>query len=186
MTQRLKEAYDFATTAHEGQFRKGSTIPFITHPTEVCELVATLTDDEDVIIAALLHDVVEDTKYTVEDIRGRFGDRVAGLVGYESEDKMKHLPPAQSWKIRKQNFFKNLPNEPYEARMITLCDKVSNMRSTVKCYREQGDAMWQAFNQKDPAEQAWYYKSMIGALEEFSDTALYQEYKKNCEEVFGV
>ena len=102
ITQRYREALTFAHTAHEGAVRKGTDVPYITHPLETAAIAAEMTDDEDIIIAALLHDVIEDTKYSKKDIEVRFGSRVAELVLEESEDKRRGLSPASTWQLRKQ------------------------------------------------------------------------------------
>ena len=92
----VERAIAFATKAHEGQFRKGTTRPYIVHPLEVGRIVATMTDDEEIISAAILHDTVEDCEgVTVERLTREFSDRVANLVAQESEDKSK------SWYERK-------------------------------------------------------------------------------------
>ncbi len=183
--QRLTEAVAFALKAHDGAFRKGTKIPYIYHPVEAACVVASLTDDIDTLVAAVLHDVAEDTEYTLSDIQDRFGARVAELVSYESEDKMKDIPAEDSWKKRKEIFLAHLGQSPVEAKQICLGDKLSNMRLTVKTYREKGDAMWQAFNQKNPREQGWYYRSIAKELDDFSGTEAWKEYNRLCDEVFG-
>ena len=97
----IEKAIRFAVTAHEGTKRKGKDRPYILHPIEVMSIVAGMTEDEEVIAAAVLHDTVEDTAVTAADIELEFGPRVAKLVIAESEDKMKGLPAGASWKLRK-------------------------------------------------------------------------------------
>ena len=113
----LNEAVEFATKAHEGQFRKGTKRPYIVHPIEVADIVTTMTRDPEVICAAVLHDTIEDcagvTKETLED---RFGERVAMLVDCESEDKSK------SWEERKSTTIRRLRTAPREVQMIGLAD----------------------------------------------------------------
>ena len=96
------KAIVFATKAHSGSFRKGTTTPYIVHPMEASAIVATMTDDKIILAAAVLHDVVEDTDYTIDDIVKEFGEDVARLVSAESEDKRDNLPSEATWKIRKQ------------------------------------------------------------------------------------
>ena len=97
MGELLDRAIVYAVKAHEGQFRKGTDIPYILHPLEAAAIVGTMTADEAVIAGAVLHDAVEDTDATVEEIRERFGERVAALVAAESEDKRSDLPAASTW-----------------------------------------------------------------------------------------
>ena len=95
----IEEAAEFAREAHRGMFRKGTEIPYIVHPIETAVIVASFTDDEEVIAAALLHDVVEDTDVTGEELEHRFGPRVAGLVMAESEDKSRSWQERNIWSL---------------------------------------------------------------------------------------
>lgn len=183
-SEKLISAMAFASKAHEGTYRKGTRIPYITHPMEAGALAMTLTNDMDVIVAAILHDVVEDTEYTLEQIQQSFGARVAELVAYETEDKMRHLPPETSWRMRKEQFIAHLSKAPVEAKMICLCDKVSNLRLTRMTYQQKGDSMWQVFHEKDPKEHAWYYENVLKQLGELKDTMAYQEYEMLYQEIF--
>ena len=97
---------------------------------EVAAIVSTMTDDKAIISAAMLHDTVEDTDATIEDIRREFGDKVADLVSSESENKRDNLPSSDTWKIRKQETVDRLKNESSkEVKMIALGDKLSNIRA---------------------------------------------------------
>jgi len=80
MSNVIDRAIEFATLAHRGQVRRYTGEPYIVHPVEVMEIVSTVSDDSEVLAAALLHDTVEDTPISLQDIRYEFGDRVAGLV----------------------------------------------------------------------------------------------------------
>lgn len=182
---RYHKALEFATMAHDGAFRKGTDIPYITHPVEAAEIVSGMTDDEDVIIAALLHDVAEDTSYTLDDIRERFGERVAELVSEETENKRRGQSAADTWYIRKKETLEHLKKATKEVKMLAIADKLSNMRLSHAKYIEKGAAMWECFNQKDPGKQEWYYKGIAEATSELRDTKEWQEYMNLCNEVFG-
>ena len=143
-----------------------------------------LTDDMDVVAAAALHDVVEDTDRTIRDIEDEFGTRIAALVGLESENKREGQPKSETWRIRKTENLERERTAPIEAKMIMLADKLSNMRSTVSDYRKSGDAIWNKFNMTDPAEQEWYYRSVAEVLSDLSDTPEYAEYLGMLDEVF--
>ena len=120
----------FATKAHSGSFRKGATTPYIVHPMEASAIVATMTDDKNVLAAAVLQDVVEDTDYTIDDIVKEFGEDVAHLVSAESENKRDNLPSEATWKIRKQETLDYLKDKATkEEKMIALGDKLSNIRA---------------------------------------------------------
>lgn len=173
----LDKAIIFATNAHSGSCRKGTNLPYIVHPMEVAAIVSTMTDDKAVIAAAMLHDTVEDTNTTTEDIRREFGDKVADLVSSESENKREDLPSGDTWKIRKQETVDRLKNESSkEAKMIALGDKLSNMRAIWRDYTAIGDKLWERFNQKDLHEIMWYYGAVAESLADLEDTFAYKEY----------
>ena len=176
----------FATKAHSGSFRKGTRTPYIVHPMEASVIVAAMTDDKNVLAAAVLHDVVEDTDCTIDDIEKEFGKGVTRLVSAESEDKRENLPSEATWKIRKQETLGHLKNKATkEEKMITLGDKLSNIRAIYRDYSEIGDELWNRFNQKDKSEHAWYYKSIAELLSDLSDTHAYKEYVELVNKVFG-
>ena len=184
--KRLRASVEFAKKAHEGAFRKSTHEPYIVHPYEVCLVAATVTDDVDVLIAALLHDVVEDTDYTAEDIRARFGDRVTSFVADESEDKMENIPKAMSWIIRKEKFLDHLKNAPVESKTICMSDKISNLRSTVNMHKQRGEDIWNDFNQKDPKRHEWYYRTIGTTIyDDFDGTEAFDEYKSLFNSLFG-
>ena len=131
------------------------------------------------IAAALLHDVVEDTGVTEEEIRERFGSRVACLVANETEDKTK------SWRERKGATIQHLKSAPREIKILALGDKLSNMRCTAKDYLVLGDEIWQRFNEKDKAMHAWYYWGIADALDDLKEHLYYKEYIMLCRTVFG-
>lgn len=178
-------AIEFAVKAHSGAVRKGTETPYIVHPMEVAAIVATMTNDASVLAGAVLHDVVEDTEYTIDDIRREFGDKVAALVASESENKREDLPSNETWKVRKQETLEHLLYAPVEVKMITLGDKLSNIRAIYRDYSVLGDKVWERFNQKDKVEHAWYYRGVAERLGELSDTFAYREYVRLMGEVFG-
>lgn len=129
----IQKAALFAAKAHEGMIRKGSRIPYIYHPMEVALIVAQMTDDPEVIAAAYLHDVLEDTSVTPEELEQNFGSRVLSFVMAESEDK------SRTWRERKASTIAHLKRAPREVKLLTLGDKLSNMRSTARDYMVIGD-----------------------------------------------
>lgn len=175
----IKEAAAFAEKAHKGAVRKGTKIPYITHPLDTAVITAMMTDDEEVIAAALLHDTLEDTGVTYEDLEERFSPRVAGLVAGGSEDK------SQSWEDRKAYTLKKLETAGRDAKILALSDKLSNLRNTARDYFLLGEDIWQRFNVKDKKKHAWYYTSMVGLLKELETFPEYREYVELCRLVFG-
>ena len=182
----VSEAIAFAVKAHDGMRRKKSNAPYILHPMEAAVIVGTMTDDQNLIAAAALHDVVEDADITIEEIEEKFGKRVRELVESETEDKRADLPPAETWRIRKEESLAVLKNaEDIAVLMVWLGDKLANMRTIYRDFKVEGASMWQRFNQKDVNEQAWYYRSIAKLTERLSDTSAWLEYKTLTELVFG-
>ncbi len=186
MMELVSEAIAFAVKAHDGMRRKKSNAPYILHPMEAAVIVGSMTDDQNLIAAAALHDVVEDAGITIDEIEEKFGSRVRELVESETEDKRADLPPEATWRIRKEESLNVLKNaEDIAVLMVWLGDKLANMRSVYRDFKVEGDAMWQRFNQKNVAEQAWYYRSIADLTNRLSDTSAWIEYKTLTELVFG-
>ena len=182
----VSEAIAFAVKAHDGMRRKKSEAPYILHPMEAAVIVGTMTNDQNLIAAAALHDVVEDAGVTIDEIEQRFGKRVRELVESETEDKREDLPPEATWRIRKEESLEALKNaNDKDVLMVWLGDKLANMRAIYRSFKEEGVAMWQRFNQKDVSQQAWYYRSIVELTKPLSDTSAWLEYKTLTELVFG-
>ena len=182
----VSEAIAFAVKAHDGMRRKKSEAPYILHPMEAAVIVGTMTDDQNLIAAAALHDVVEDANITIDEIEEKFGKRVRELVESETEDKRADLPPESTWHIRKEESLSVLKNtDDIAVLMVWLGDKLANMRSIYRDWKIEGDAMWQRFNQKDVNQQAWYYRSIVKLTARLCDTSAWLEYKTLTELVFG-
>lgn len=165
----IRKAAEFAAKAHAGTMRKGSGIPYIYHPMEVALIVAQMTDDPEVIAAAYLHDVLEDTQVTPEEMEKEFGSRVLALVSAETEDK------SLTWRERKENTIRHLKTASYEVKLLTLGDKLSNMRSTARDYMVVGDVLWDRFNEKDREWHKWYLAGILVGLDELKGFMAYQE-----------
>ena len=168
----IDRAIAFATRAHEGQVRKGTMRPYIVHPLEVGRIVSLMTDDEEIISAAILHDTIEDCEEVTDEVlRKEFGDRVTELVLQESEDKSK------TWMERKSATIHRLRSATREHKMIALADKLSNMRDIDRDYPECGEKLWERFRMKDKKIIGWYYKGIRDVLrEEFEGFPVYEEY----------
>ncbi len=182
----VEKAILFATSAHAGVTRKGKTRAYILHPLEAMTIVGGMTDDEELLAAAVLHDTIEDTAVTLGDLEREFGSRVAAIVASESEDKRRESAPAETWQARKQETIDHLQNANRDVKLICLGDKLANLRELVRDYSELGDNLWVRFNQKDKAMHGWYYSSVYRILEnEFGDVPAMDEYKKLLVQVFG-
>ena len=181
----LEEAIIFAAQAHSGQLCKGTNTPYILHPLEAAAIVASMTDDLEVIAAAVLHDTLEDAHISVDEIAARFGERVAKLVNSETENKREDLPASETWLTRKQETVEHLRNEPDLAvKMVALGDKLSNIRAMYRDQLALGDQLWERFNQKDPNMHAWYYRAIAEATVELEKFPAWQEYTALVEKVF--
>ena len=185
MENLIDNAICFAVKAHSGMRRKGTDVPYVSHPLEAFSIAASITNDEKVLAAAVLHDVVEDTDYTIEDIKNGFGEKVAELVASDSENKRENLPAEQTWEIRKQETLEALKKSTREEQIITISDKLSNIRSIYRDYFTIGESLWQRFNQKDKNKQRWYYEGIAENLNLLRDTFAYREYVFLLNKIFG-
>ena len=170
----LNRAIVFATKAHAGQFRKGTPLPYIVHPLEALSIVATMTDDTEMMAAAVLHDVVEDTAASIEEIRREFGNRVAALVAVDTNAPR---TPDSTWRSRKQAAMDRLAAAPYDGKVVAMGDKLSNLRAIAIDYSKHGEGLWKRFKAPGGRDDiAWYYRGLASSLSELKDTAAYHEY----------
>lgn len=175
----VDEAVAFAMKAHEGAFRKGTRVPYIVHPLETAVIVSMMSEDEELVCAALLHDVVEDAGVSEQQLETLFGQRVTAFVMEETEDKTK------SWKERKAATLKHLETASRESKILVLGDKLSNLRCTARDHMVIGEAIWDRFNEKRRSEHAWYYNGVAERIRELSEYPACQEYFGLCRKVFG-
>ena len=188
-TELLDRAIIFAVKAHHNTERRGKGFPYIVHPLEAMEIVATITPDQELLAAAALHDVIEDTEVTVDELREMFGERIARLVHAESDQIDGVLFDGQNeeetWHARKQAAIDRLAAAPHDAKIVAMGDKLSNMRAIARDYREKGDALWLIFHVKDKASHEWHYRGLADSLSELSGTFAYQEFVRLIDEVFA-
>lgn len=183
-TSFLDKAIEFAVKAHANSERRGKGFPYVIHPLEAMSIVASMTPDQELLAAAALHDTVEDTGVTVADLRREFGDRVAALVEVESDVFVEGLSEEASWHDRKKAAIDRLAAAPYEAKMVAMGDKLSNMRAIWRDYQEKGDELWKIFHAKDKADHEWHYRGLAASLSELSGTFAYQEFQSLIDDVF--
>lgn len=183
-TEILDRAIVFAVKAHANTERRGKGYPYIVHPLEAVEIVATMTPDQELLAAAALHDTVEDTEVTVEQLRAEFGERVASLVADESDVMPEGMTEEASWHQRKQAAINRLSKASHDAKMVALGDKLSNIRAIARDYDEIGDALWNRFHTNDPKEHEWHYRGLADALRELEDTVAYKEFESLINKVF--
>lgn len=186
MRDLVSEAIVFSTMAHDGMRRRKGELPYILHPMEVGAIVGTMTSNQEVIAAGLLHDVVEDAGISIEEIGEKFGARVMELVASETENKREEFPPEDTWQIRKEESLEKLRDtNDIEILMLWIGDKLSNIRAIYRDFLIEGDAVWNKFHQSDIHVQAWYYRSILKYTERLSHTLAWIEYRTLVEKIFG-
>ncbi len=184
-TELLDRAIIFAVNAHAGTERRGKGFPYIVHPMEAVEIVATITPDQELLAAAALHDTVEDTEVTVEQLRAEFGERIASLVASESDEMVDGVSEEDSWHDRKQAAIDRLAAATHDAKIVALGDKLSNMRAIARDYAMKGDELWKIFHASDPKDHEWHYRGLADSLRELSDTFAFKEFEGLIDQVFG-
>ena len=182
----LDKAIVYAVKAHANTERRGKGFPFIVHPMEAVAIVATMTSDQELLSAAALHDVVEDTDITVDQIRGEFGGRIAYLVEMESDKFTTPKGDNLGWKDRKLASLERLANAPKEVKIVAMGDKLSNMRAIAMDYRKIGDVLWDRFHAPNgKVDHEWRYRALVEAFNDISDTDAYKEFAALVAEVFA-
>ena len=148
------KAIEFSTKAHTGLYRKGTKIPYITHPLNVAQILIEYECPESVVTAGILHDTLEDTQATVDDIRDAFGYEVADLVNAVSEPNK-----SDTWENRKAHTIKHLKTASPEVLMISLADKMDNIKAIREDYEKIGNNVWDRFR-RPKEKQKWYYETL--------------------------
>ena len=183
-TALLDRAIVFALRAHAGTERRGKGFPYIVHPLEAVTIVATMTSDQELLAAAALHDTVEDTDVTIDQIRAEFGDRIASLVATDSDIPVQDMNAEDSWYVRKQAAIDRIAASSHDAKIVAMGDKLSNMRAIARDYVMQGDALWNLFRVKNRKDHEWHYRGLAEALRELQDTFAYKEFEQLINQVF--
>jgi (p)ppGpp synthase/HD superfamily hydrolase len=169
MTDRLEQARQTSEYAHALQTRKGSNEPYSVHPHAVAAIASQYTDDEDTLVAAEFHDILEDVpadRYSEDRMRKEFGANVVNIVKMVSEDKRADDEIQESWENRKLGYINHLRQlTDREALIISAADKIHNIDSMLKDYETLGEELWTRFN-APKEKQLWNYQSILGVLSE--------------------
>ena len=185
-TSFVDKALVFAIKAHAGTERRGKGFPYIIHPMEAVSIVSTITSDPELLAAAALHDTVEDTDVTVEQIQAEFGDRVAHIVAMESDKGVENKSEKASWHERKQGAINRLAQSTRDVKIVAMGDKLSNMRAIARDYHELGDELWNRFHAPNgKPDHKWHYEGLAKSLSELSDTVAYNEFVFLIKRTFG-
>ncbi|WP_077620522.1 HD domain-containing protein [Litchfieldia sinesaloumensis] len=175
----IEKAIIVASKAHDGQYRKLTNIPYITHPLGVGLLLMKASAREELIVAGILHDTVEDTELTLEEISDEFGEEIAELVeGCSEPDK------SLSWEERKEHTITFLRTASEDIRTVVCADKLHNIRSIIRDFEGQGEQVWQRFS-RGRNKQEWYYRNVAASLEFASTFPLVDELKREIDVLFG-
>lgn len=174
LTPKLLKAINKSASLHLGQIRKAGGSPYITHPFAVAWIVSEYTKEEDVLCAALLHDVLEDIpNYTYQELAKEFGEQVAKMVKALTEDKTE-----TDWLKRKTDYLDILKSAPDEVLLISLADKLHNVWSMTESYQMYGDKIWQMFSA--PANnKLWYYQEVLKLGRSRLNSPIIQELTKS-------
>lgn len=176
-------AIEFAAKAHAGKFRKGTKIPYMIHPLGVAKVLIENKSPSRVVIAGILHDTVEDTHVTLKDIKKAFGEEVARIVEGASEYNKR-----ASWERRKQHTVEYLKTAPRNILLVSLADKIDNLRAMREDYGKVGKRLWTRFR-RPKAKQRWYYHSLLEVFrKKTSDetiASLYKQFRFEVQKVFG-
>lgn len=176
-------AIEFAAEAHRGKCRKGTKIPYIIHPLSAAKILIQNNCAEELVVAAILHDTIEDAPVTIEQIRESFGDTVARLVEGVSEPEH----DKKSWEDRKGHTIEYLKTAPMNILLISCADKLDNIKSTKEDYGREGDEIWKRFR-RGKEKQRWYYRSLadvfISRIDEGPSETMFRQYKEEVEKVF--
>jgi (p)ppGpp synthase/HD superfamily hydrolase len=155
---RLQRAFRYAAEKHDGQTRKQTAVPYLSHLMAVASLVLEAGGDEDMAIAALLHDVVEDCggMPRLREVRKMFGPRVAKIVEGCTDS---FGEPKAEWVERKKGYLREVKDADVETRLVSSSDKLHNVRTILTDYRRDGEAIWARFSGKKDGT-LWYYRAL--------------------------
>ncbi len=192
--ERITKAFKFAFEAHDGQKRKGTKAPYMIHPMDVAIILMKNHASNDVVIAGLLHDTVEDTDTTIEDIEKEFGKGVERLVRgatepskLEKEKEIKEKRCFDCWRKNKTHTIEFIKTAKKDMKMLSCADKLSNIRSMIEDKKIIGEELWKKFSAPQE-EQAWYYNSMCKSFTEgdsIEDTDMHKQFKKAVKKLFN-
>ncbi|MFX0085387.1 MAG: HD domain-containing protein [Candidatus Hodarchaeota archaeon] len=185
------KAFEFAFLKHQGSLRKGSSTPYIVHPIEVAIVLMKAGVSETMVIAGLLHDLMEDENVQYEELMDLFGIEVADLVKIVSEpEKLRKTQkdPKSTWKQRKFDNINQISQTDHNGKLLACADKLVNIRDMINDYTVLGEKLWNRFN-AEKAEQEWYYRTMCKTFSRgkysIADHPIYLQFKNLVKQLFG-
>ena len=184
LTDKFQRAVNFAAQKHLGQKRKDRELPYIVHPFSVAWILSGYTNDEDVIIAGLLHDILEDVKESsYQEIADEFGDNVAKIVKGVTEEKDPNIERNEKadWLGRKQKYIDNLKIVGLDSVLVSAADKIHNLQSMASAYEDVGDSLWSHFNAPED-KKLWFYEEVIKVVRQrLADSSIVEELETSFE-----
>lgn len=186
LTPKVQKAVNMAAEKHFGQKRRGISRPYVVHPFSVAVILSEYTDDENIIVAGLLHDVLEDVPgYPAENLEKDFGKEVANIVKEITEDKDPDDTPEENrktWQCRKELYLENLSNDGFGALMVACADKIHNLQSLAEAHGIQGEEIWEIFNA--PKEKViWFYREVLKIVSRRLDNLIVSEFRETLAKV---
>ena len=192
----IRKALEYAAVYHKEGVRKGSNVPYIVHPFEVALILQENGMEEKIIVAGLLHDTLEDTELTAEQLKEEFGEDILQLVLGASE--VLEGREETLWEERKKHTIEYLKTAPIDVKYIVCADKLSNIRSMLADHEKKGEKFWDKFMNSDKKiggseysreykreKQKWYYENLVKNLQELEGLKMYQELKEGVRNLFG-
>ena len=173
----IQKAFEYAKEKHKNQKRKITGEPYINHIIDVANILKENGADEETITVGILHDTVEDTDATIQDIKEKFGSKIAKMIDCESEKKS--LP----YRERKAEHMARVSKSSYNTKLVNCADKVSNLKSLIKCYNIYNEQIWQYFN-GSKEDIMWYYTLALKVLKDVSDKKMYEDFCKLYKNLF--
>ena len=185
-SEQINKAIKIAAKLHNGQFRRGSTIPYIAHPFAVALMTQDYIDSEDVFIGGVLHDILEDVPnriYTAKDLANDFGYDILSIVEAVSEPDIR-MPTQEAWRARKYSYLNNIQNtNDIRPLIISACDKMHNMGEIVYGYEDLGESIWTYFAAKRERE-IWFYDPVLNILKtKVIPPEVIEEYEKRLDKL---
>ena len=186
----LADVFAFTVDKHKSATRK-SGIPYISHPMDVASILLKENAPLELVLAGLLHDIVEDTDVDIVTISKKYGQQVADYVDAVTEPEELRKPAtgdkAQTWKERKEHTIRKMERANCEIKLLSCADKLANIRDLISDVKMEGEGFWDKFN-APKKEQEWYYRSMLEAFatgsQNIAETRVYRDFKECVEELF--
>jgi myo-inositol-1(or 4)-monophosphatase len=179
----IEKAIRVATFYHRNQNRKYpgdfEIMPYICHPFAVAMILSNYTDNENIIVAGILHDIIEDTKYTQEQLEKDFGEKIKNIVMTVTETKYDEKGNKREWKIRKDEYINNVKNGGFEAMMVCAADKIHNFFSVINYTDKEkyNEILIKSFNFLNLGDKFWFQGEILKILKEKLDNPIVKQYE---------